>query len=867
MGGRRRTYLDMSALGERFPAVSRLPVSLLILLENLLRHEDGKSVTAGLIEKVADRNRRWGETVEIAYHPSRIVMQDYSGLVALTDLATIRDRIAEWGGDAAAVRPVLPVTLVIDHSLTVDCAGTADALEQNAQSEYMLNSERYQFLKWAQTALDGVRIVPPGNGIIHQINLEQLALVVTEEPNGLVYPETQIGTDSHTTMINGLGVLGWGVGGIEAEAAMLGEPVSMLIPDVVGARLSGQLPAGVLATDLVLTVTQKLREVGVVERFVEFFGPGLAGLTVGDRATMANMAPEYGATCGMFPIDQKVIDYLSMTGRSSEQTRLVEDYARLAGLWNDAEVVRDYAEVVEIDLSTINRSVAGPKRPQQRLTLAQVGVSVAGPPPPRADEKAEETDGDLANGDVVIAAITSCTNTSNPHAMITAGLLARNAVAKGLSVDPRVKTTLAPGSKSVSGYLTNAGLSEALDLLGFQVVGYACTTCVGNSGPLAPEIEAQIRGRDLDVASVLSGNRNFEGRIHSLVKSNYLASPPLVIAYALAGTMRIDLDRDPIGVTDDGNGILLADIWPDAQEVESVVTRFVGREAYANGGSDIYSGGPRWDALDCPHDTRFDWDPDSTYISPSPFVEVGGVPRGPIQGARPLLLLGDNVTTDHISPTGAIERDGPAAALLEMRRVTVKDFNTYGARRGNAEVMARGTFVNVRLRNELASPRTGGYTRLSGSTEPVTIFDAAASLKKSGTPAVVVAGANYGTGSARDWAAKGTRMLGVRAVLADSFERIHRANLVLMGVVPIEFVAPASRAALNIDAESTISIDLPVDRIEPRMTVDIRIDHPDHEPQLLQGLVRVDTAQEAMYLANGGVLPTVLKRLANDNGP
>ena len=727
-------------------------------------------------------------------------------------------------------------TLVVDHSLTADCAGTSDAFEQNAENEYTLNSERYQFLKWAQSALEGVRIVPPGNGIIHQINLEQIALVVTEDPDGLVYPETQIGTDSHTTMINGLGVLGWGVGGIEAEAAMLGEPVSMLIPDVVGVRLVGRLPAGVLATDMVLTVTQKLREVGVVERFVEFFGPGLAGLTVGDRATMANMAPEYGATCGLFPIDQKVIDYLLITGRNSAQTRLVEDYARLAGLWNDPDLIRDYAELIEIDLSTVNRSVAGPKRPQQRLNLAQVAISVTAPAPVAAPINGEEPDGTaLVNGDLVIAAITSCTNTSNPHAMITAGLLARNAVAKGLTIDPRIKTTLAPGSQSVSRYLTSAGLSEALDLLGFQVVGYACTTCVGNSGPLAPEIEAQIRDRDLDVASVLSGNRNFEGRIHSLVKSNYLASPPLVIAYAIAGTMRIDLDREPIGITDDGAEVLLADIWPDSHEVDSVIARFVGRAAYADGASDIYSGGGRWDALPSPEGTQFDWDERSTYISPSPFVKLGGFASGPILDARPLVVLGDNVTTDHISPTAAIERDGPAAALLEARGVAAKDFNTYGARRGNPEVMVRGTFVNVRLRNELASPKIGGYTRLANDADPITVFEAASILQETGTPAVVVAGANYGTGSARDWAAKGTRMLGVRAVLADSFERIHRANLVLMGVVPIEFVSPASRATLNIDADSRISIDLPPDRIEARTMVEIQIDHPEVRAPAHQG--------------------------------
>ncbi|CDR13204.1 aconitate hydratase AcnA [Streptomyces iranensis] len=861
LGGRLRAYLDLPALATHFPEVTRLPVSLLILLENLLRHEDGELVTAAHLEQVARRGRHTGEPVEIAYHPSRVVMQDYSGLVALTDLATLRDRVAQAGGDGAAVRPVRPVDLVVDHSLVVDVARTPDALDRNLDNEYRQNKERYEFLKWAQAEFDGVRVVPPGNGIIHQINLEHLANVVCEDPSGLVHPETQIGTDSHTPMINGLGVLAWGVGGIEAEAAMLGEPVSMLVPDVVGVRLTGALPAGVLAMDLVLTLTQRLREVGVVGRFVEFFGPALANLTVADRATLANMAPEYGATCGMFPVDHKVIEHLGVTGRDPARTRLVEDYARAVGLWDDPASVRDYAEIVEIDLGTVGRSVAGPKRPQQRLELPQVAAST--PAPRIGDPYGAHGDipATLDHGDIVIAAITSCTTTSNPHAMVTAGLLARNAVAHGLTVDPRIKTSLAPGSRSVTRYLAEAGLTEALETLGFAVVGYGCATCVGNSGALDQAVEAEIRDRDLDVAAVLSGNRNFEGRIHPVVRSNYLASPPLVIAYALAGTMRADLDRDPLGTGADGTPVYLADLWPDPAETEAITARSAGPDAYA--GVDIHAGGRRWDILSSPVGTHFPWDRNSTYISPSPFVEPAVPTDGPITAAVPLLVLGDNVTTDHISPVGSIESDGPAARLLTERGIARADFNSYGARRGNADVMVRGTFSNVRLRNDLVAPLTGGLTRLTGVGEPLAVHEAADLLRRVGVPAVVVAGAGYGAGSARDWAAKGTRMLGVRAVLARSFERIHRANLVLMGVVPVEL--PEDPGPL--DADTRITVDLPTGPVPVQAHVEVHFDHPRYGRHTAAALVRVDTAQESAYLAQGGVLRAVLNKLIQRHTP
>jgi aconitate hydratase len=850
IGGRAAAVVSLPDLYAKFPQARRLPFGLAILLENLLRHEDGTAVTAEHISWVADRAGRWGHSDEIAYQPSRIVMQDYSGLVALTDVATMRDEVRRAGGKPEAVRPTKPVDLIVDHSLIVNHARNQEAVDRNLTEEYEQNWERYKFLKWAQVALDGVRIVPPGNGIIHQVNLERLAQVVGRDTRGFVFPETQIGTDSHTTMINGLGVLGWGVGGIEAEAAMLGEPISMLVPDVVGVRLSGSVKPGITATDVVLTVTERLRAVGVVGRFVEFFGSGLGGLSVADRATIANMAPEYGATCGLFPIDERVIDFLRMTGRDPELVQTVEDYTKRNGLWADPQQDRDYVEVVELDLGTIGRSIAGPKRPHQRVDLAKLPATLA------PNEKNEG--GKLRNGDIVIASITSCTNTSNARGMITAGLLARNAVARGLNVATHIKTSLAPGSRAVVRYLDEAGLLAPLAALGFSVVGYGCATCVGNSGPLVPEVEKAVNERNLDVAAVLSGNRNFEGRIHALVRSNYLASPPLVVAYAIAGSMHVDLENDPLGADAAGRPVRLKDLWPDDQTIDQMVERHLRREAFEQTGAAMFSGGVLWDALPAQGGTTFGWDDDSTYIGPSPFVRQGKGKGAAIRDAVPLLVLGDNVTTDHISPVGAIEPDGPAAALLTSRGVARADFNAYGARRGNAEVMVRGTFANVRLQNKLVAPQEGGLTVHVPTGEVVWVHEAARRYSEAGIPVVVVAGSNYGAGSARDWAAKGTLMLGIRAVIAESFERIHRANLVLMGVLPIELDPETKSVDLAIDAESRISIEIADGRIEPRVQVDIVIEHPRRGRTVAKAKVRVDTVQEAAYFAQGGVLPFVL---------
>ena len=846
VGGRPAQVMSLTALAERFPRVRRLPTGLKIVLENLLRHEDGETVSADHIAAVAERALHWGEAAEILFQPTRIVMQDYSGLVALIDIATMRDRMREAGGDPKSVNPVKPVVLIVDHSLVVNHAREKDPAEKNLADEYEQNRERYEFLKWAQGAFDNLKIVPPGNGIIHQVNLERLAEVISRDAaTGFVHPETQIGTDSHTPMINGLGVLGWGVGGIEAEAAMLGEPVSMLVPDVVGVRLSGERRTGVLATDIVLSITERLRQAGVVDRFVEFFGPGLNALSVGDRATIANMAPEYGATCGLFPVDEEVLRYLAMTGRSAETIARVRDYARLSGLWNDGE--RDYAEMVEIDLASIGLSVAGPKRPHDRLELNAVSRTV-----PKAAPLGDSEN--LRDGDVVIAAIASCTNTSNAHSMIAAGLLARNAVARGLCVPSHVKTTLSPGSRTVARYLSDAGLLDPLEALGFNLVGFGCATCVGNSGPLNEGVEAAIKKSDRSVAAVLSGNRNFEGRIHPAVKLNYLASPPLVVAYAIAGSMTRDLDAEPLGRDAAGEPVTLHDIWPTDSEIDAMVRRYVTPEVY-QAGRDIYSGGPRWDALLTARRATFAWRDGSTYVGPSPFLSMDSA--GAIVDAAPLLVLGDNVTTDHISPVGPIPAEGPAADFLRARGVLHRDFNSFGARRGNAQVMTRGTFANPRLKNELVSVE-GSFTLYESSIMPV--FDAAENYRRDGTALVIVAGKNYGAGSARDWAAKGTLSLGVKAVIAESFERIHRANLVLMGVLPLQLIAPATKASLAIDAQSRISIALP-ENPAPRQLVDIAIDHPKHGRQTVQALARIDTAGEVDYFVKGGVLPAVMKKM------
>ena len=843
--------MNVAALAKTFPGVTHLPVSLLIVLENLLRHEDGVRVTQGAIASVAERSKNWGAASEILFQPSRIVMQDYAGLVALIDLATMRERFAAKGGDPASLAPVKPVDLVIDHSLMVNHARALDSAERNLTEEYALNADRFTFAKWAQQSLPNLRVVPPGNGIIHQVNLEHFAEVVREDPaNGLIHPESQIGTDSHTTMINGLGVLAWGVGGIEAAGSMLGEPVSMLVPDVIGVRLTGQARPGTLSTDIVLTITEILRARGVVDRFVEFFGPGLGSLPVGDRATIANMAPEYGATCGYFPIDQKTIDYLRLTSRDEAAIARVSDYAKFAGLWANNGETRDYADVVEIDLSAIGRVVAGPKRPHDRMDLGEVNATVP---------EGKTGQAGLRNGDIVIAAITSCTNTSNPRSMIAAGLLARNAVAKGLQTPARVKTTLSPGSRAVVQYLSAAGLMPALEQLGFATVGFGCATCVGNTGPLDKAMEADIKAGDLSVAAVLSGNRNFEGRIHASVKLNYLASPPLVVAYALAGSMRRNLEKDPLGKDVSGAPIYLRYIWPDESEIESYVARFVTPDAFRETRADIFSGGARWDALPSQPGPRFPWSDSNTYIGPSPFVEAM-LGTGSIVNAAPLLVLGDNVTTDHISPVGTIGKDSPAADYLRGLGVMDADFNAYGARRGNPEVMARGTFANPRLKNELVTPREGGWTKHGPSGEVLPIYGAAIRYRGEGTPVIVVAGKNYGAGSARDWAAKGTVMLGIRAVLAESFERIHRANLVLMGVLPLQFEKGDNRLSLGITAESRITIHIPEAGLTPRQLVDVTIGDG-RGIRRVQLRSRVDTALDAEYFAAGGVLPFVLHKL------
>jgi aconitate hydratase len=846
VAGQAANVMSLAALAGRFPAVRKLPIGLKIVLENLLRHEDGQSVSTDHIAAVAQRASHWGSAAEILFQPTRVVMQDYSGVVALVDLATIRDRFAQMGGDPARINPIKPAVLIVDHSLVANHAGAKGALEKNLAEEYEQNRERYEFLKWAQGAFANLRIVPPGNGIIHQVNLERLADVVWRDPaTEFVHPETQIGTDSHTTMINGLGVLAWGVGGIEAEGAMLGEPVSMLLPDVIGVKLSGERRAGVLSTDIVLAITQRLREVGVVDRFVEFFGPGVRPLSVGDRATIANMAPEYGATCGLFPVDAEVLRYLALTGRSENEIAQIADYARISGFWNDEN--RDYAGIVEIDLASIGRSLAGPKRPHDRLDLNAVPATV---PPARAG-----TPGGLRDGDIVIAALTSCTNTSNAHAMIAAGLVAKNAAARGLRVPSHVKTTLSPGSRTVAQYLSAAGLLEPLETLGFHLVGFGCATCVGNSGPLNDGVEGAIQ--DLSVAAILSGNRNFEGRIHPAVKLNYLASPPLVVAYALAGTMRCDLETEPLGSDASGAPVMLRDVWPQDSEIDALVQRHVTAETYA-AARDIHSGGPRWEALRTAQGALFDWRGDSTYIGPSPFLAMAEGKSLSIVGAAPLLVLGDNVTTDHISPVGPIPAEGPAADFLRARNIARKDFNSFGARRGNAELMTRGTFANPRLQNRLAHPMEGAFTAgPSGALLP--IFDAAQAYRQQGTPLVIVAGKNYGAGSARDWAAKGTLALGVKAVLAESFERIHRANLVLMGVLPLQYVADA-KAPLAIDRHSRITILLPKVPT-PRQSVDILIDHPRHGRHIVQAQMRIETGEEMNYFLEGGVLPAIMKKL------
>ena len=858
-----------------YPDVGRLPYSLKILLENMLRREDGNSVKADDIEALA----RWkpGVSKEIAFMPARVLLQDFTGVPVVVDLAAMRDGVVRLGGDANLVNPVQPAELVIDHSVQVDHFGVSNAFELNAQLEFSRNRERYSFLKWGQEAFNNFRVVPPDTGIVHQINVEYLARVVcrdTTDGSTVAYPDTLVGTDSHTTMVNGLGVVGWGVGGIEAEAAMLGQPISMLIPEVIGFQLSGRLPEGTTATDLVLTITERLRQYGVVAKFVEFFGDGLSSLTLPDRATLGNMSPEYGSTVAVCPIDQMTLDYLRLTGRDDSQTRLVEAYAKAQGLFGTGGEAPLYSDIIQLDLSTVVPCIAGPKRPQDRVSLHQAkerfkkvldDLSAGHSAPVSKGEAASDTGAELEDGAVVIAAITSCTNTSNPSVMIAAGLVAQKAVACGLKPKPWVKTSLAPGSMVVTEYLTAAGLLEPLASLGFGLVGYGCTTCIGNSGPLPEDVAAEIQRRDLVVTSVLSGNRNFEGRIQSLVRANYLASPPLVVAYALAGRMTTDLTTEPLGKDTAGHDVFLKDLWPSSQEVQEAMSAAVRTDQFIEKYSSVFDGDERWQDLAAPTGKQFSWKSDSTYVQTPPFFD--GMTADPIRptditGARVLALLGDSVTTDHISPAGAIPADGPAGKYLVSRGVDPKDFNSFGSRRGNHEVMMRGTFANIRLRNQLAPGTEGGWTRYQPDGEEMAIYDAGMRYKKEGTPLIVIAGKEYGSGSSRDWAAKGTMLLGVRAVIAESFERIHRSNLVFMGVLPLVFEEGVTATTLGLTGQESFSLSGISDSLSPGSELRVVVTREDGTATDFVVTVRIDTPEELNYYHHGGILPYVLRQLA-----
>jgi aconitate hydratase len=918
VGGKEFEIYRLDALQDRLD-VTRLPYSIKVLLENVLRLEDGTSVSAADVEAIASWDAAAAPSAEIPFQPARVLMQDFTGVPAVVDLAAMRDAMEEIGGDPAAINPLVDVDLVIDHSVQVDAFGNERAFALNAERDFERNLERYSFLKWGQQSFDNFRVVPPATGICHQVNLEYLSQVVYSRENGGVlqaYPDTLVGTDSHTTMVNGLGVLGWGVGGIEAEAAMLGQPISMLLPQVVGFKLSGELPKGATATDLVLTVTEMLRERGVVSKFVEFFGPGLPTLGLADRATLGNMSPEFGSTCAIFPVDAETLRYLDLTGRPTETIELVDAYAREQGMFHDEQTPDPtFSDLLELDLGDVEPSLAGPKRPQDRVPLAQAkeafleamgefdpdaaeqmgngrdeaieesfpasdppaedhddengkprqAVSATATPPKRTHDAIEVTlaDGaevELDHGRVVIAAITSCTNTSNPSVMVGAGLLARNAVERGLRRKPWVKTSLAPGSTVVTDYLERAGLTQYLDALQFNLVGYGCTTCIGNSGPLAPEISEAIAAKDLAVCAVLSGNRNFEGRINQDVKANYLASPPLVVAYALAGRMDIDLASEPLGEDQDGAPVFLRDIWPDAEEIKQVVGNAVQSEMFKRNYAEVFAGDEMWNAVDVPSGDRYTW-PDSTYVRrPSFFEEMpAGAPGvSPIAGARALALLGDSITTDHISPAGAIKRDSPAGRWLTEQGVEVKDFNSYGSRRGNHEVMIRGTFANIRLRNQLVD-RAGGYTRHFPDGGETTIYDAAMQYASEIVPLVVLAGKEYGSGSSRDWAAKGTKLLGVRAVIAESYERIHRSNLIGMGVLPLQFAPGENVESLGLTGAESFDVGELENGRAKTVTVTARGD--DGAEKTFEATVRLDTPNEVTYFINGGILQTVLRKL------
>ncbi|MFI8008417.1 aconitate hydratase AcnA [Streptomyces sp. NPDC086010] len=871
---------------------ARLPYSLKVLLENLLRTEDGANITADHIRALGGWDSQAQPSQEIQFTPARVIMQDFTGVPCVVDLATMREAVKELGGDPAKINPLAPAELVIDHSVIADKFGTNDAFSQNVELEYGRNKERYQFLRWGQTAFDEFKVVPPGTGIVHQVNIEHLARTVMVR-GGQAYPDTLVGTDSHTTMVNGLGVLGWGVGGIEAEAAMLGQPVSMLIPRVVGFKLTGELPAGTTATDLVLTITEMLRKHGVVGKFVEFYGEGVAATSLANRATIGNMSPEFGSTAAIFPIDDETLKYLRLTGRDAQQVALVEAYAKEQGLWLDPAAEPDFSEKLELDLSTVVPSIAGPKRPQDRIVLANAKAQFAQdvrnyvaddeeagkesfpasdspaatngvPSNPVTVTAADGTTYELDHGAVTVAAITSCTNTSNPYVMVAAALVAKKAVEKGLTRKPWVKTTLAPGSKVVTDYFDKAGLTPYLDKVGFNLVGYGCTTCIGNSGPLPEEVSKAVNDHDLAVTSVLSGNRNFEGRINPDVKMNYLASPPLVVAYAIAGSMKVDITKDALGVDQDGKPVFLEDIWPSEAEVNDVVANSIGEDMFNKSYQDVFAGDAQWQALPIPTGNTFEWDSESTYVRKPPYFEGMTMETTPVEdiaGARVLAKLGDSVTTDHISPAGAIKADTPAGKYLTEHGIERRDFNSYGSRRGNHEVMIRGTFANIRLRNQIAPGTEGGFTRdFTQADGPVSfIYDASQNYQAAGTPLVILAGKEYGSGSSRDWAAKGTALLGVKAVIAESYERIHRSNLIGMGVLPLQFPEGQTAESLGLTGEETFSFTGVTelnDGTTPRtvkVTTDTGVE--------FDGVVRIDTPGEADYYRNGGILQYVLRSL------
>ena len=882
VAGRDYTIHRLSALTAKHPQVARLPFSLKILLENLLRTEDDVNVFARDIAALAEWNPKAEPTKEIAFTPARVLLQDFTGVPAVVDLAAMRDAMAAMGGDPKKINPLQPAELVIDHSVQVDVFGTASSLRENTETEYQRNQERYVFLRWGQNAFANFRVVPPETGIVHQVNIEYLARVVFKnDKTNALYPDTLVGTDSHTTMVNGLGVLGWGVGGIEAEAAMLGQPVVMLIPHVVGFKMHGQLPEGTTATDLVLTVTQMLRKKGVVGKFVEFFGPGLDQLPLADRATIANMAPEYGATCGIFPVDTETLAYLKLTGRSDEQIKIVEAYCKEQGMFRTTDSPDPiYTDTLELDLSTIVPSLAGPSRPQDRVPLTQMkeaflaalpSLSKKDPrkPLPMEAPTTPAAPGSLPaeNGKVVIAAITSCTNTSNPSVLIAAGLLAKKAAERGMMTKPWVKTSLAPGSKAVTQYLTDAGLMRPLEQMRFFLVGYGCTTCIGNSGPLPAEVSKVITDNELVVASVLSGNRNFEGRVHPEVRANYLASPPLVVAFALAGKVDIDLDKEPLGNDDKGQPVFLKDLWPTQKEISDAIKSFVRPDTFSKVYKDVFAGEKSWQSLKVPTGDRFAWSDDSTYVKNPPYFEK--MPRTPgavsdIKGARVLALLGDSITTDHISPAGSIKKDSPAGKYLMENGVQPADFNQYGARRGNHEVMVRGTFANVRLKNKLAPGTEGGFTRHLPDGAGMSIFDASMLYQSEGIPLVILAGKEYGSGSSRDWAAKGPKLLGVHVVIAESFERIHRSNLVGMGILPLQFKAGESAEKLGLTGEEVYDFDgLPALLADfgPGKTINVTAKSADGATKTFAAVVRIDTPGEVHYYKNGGILPYVLRQL------